>query len=77
MKAGQQRPKHKLVQEPNVVVNCLICRHLGTGEVLSRSSIGPKAPIAAFINRMRSRRALKSDGGLLLTGTVLSLHDRR
>ena len=44
--------------EPNVTVECLTCGHTGvlTQEALSRFSIRPNTPIAAFIKRLRCRR---------------------
>jgi hypothetical protein len=45
-------------KEQNVVVECLSCGHTGilTREALSRFSIGPNTPIAAFVKRLRCRR---------------------
>jgi hypothetical protein len=44
--------------ERNVVVECLTCGHTGvlTREALSRFSIGPNTPIAAFVKRLRCHR---------------------
>jgi hypothetical protein len=44
--------------EPNVSVQCLTCGHTGllTREALSRFSIQPDTPIAAFVKRLRCRR---------------------
>jgi hypothetical protein len=59
MKAAKESdrglPSH---HEPDVVVECLTCGHSGvlTRETLSRFSIGPNTPIAAFVKRLRCRR---------------------
>ena len=44
--------------EQNVTVECLKCGHIGvlTPEALSRCSIQPHTPIAAFVKRLRCRR---------------------
>jgi hypothetical protein len=44
--------------EQNVTVECLTCGHTGvpTREALSRFSVGPNTPIAAFVKRLRCRR---------------------
>jgi hypothetical protein len=44
--------------EPSVSVECLTCGHIGvlTREALSRFSIAPNTPIAAFVKRLRCRR---------------------
>jgi hypothetical protein len=44
--------------EQNVTVECLTCGHIGvlTREALTRFSIQPNTPIAAFVKRLRCRR---------------------
>jgi hypothetical protein len=44
--------------QQNVSVECLTCGHTGvlTREALSRFSIAPNSPIAAFVKRLRCHR---------------------
>jgi pimeloyl-ACP methyl ester carboxylesterase len=69
--------------EPNVVVECLTCGHIGvlTREALSRFSIQANRPIAAFVKRLRCRRCGSHAHGVspvvMLHGASANLGDMR